>query len=65
MRPAIGLISPPGFTKLWPMVATLSAMDASFGLLDAGATNPAVGTASAVWTGIGAAGTPKRRGMAP
>lgn len=54
---AIGLKYTEGFTKLWPSVATGCAMIASFGLLAAALKTIPVGTAYAVWTGIGAAGT--------
>ena len=53
---AVGLKYTHGFTRLWPSVGTVAAMVASF-LLHAHAmkTLP-VGTAYAVWTGIGTAG---------
>jgi quaternary ammonium compound-resistance protein SugE len=54
---AIGLKYTEGFSKLWPSVATLCAMIASFGLLAAALKHIPVGTGYAVWTGIGAAGT--------
>lgn len=54
---AIGLKYTDGFTKLWPSVATIAAMIASFGLLAAALRTIPVGTGYAVWTGIGAAGT--------
>jgi len=54
---AIGLKYTEGFSKLWPSVATVSAMVASFGLLAAALKTIPVGTGYAVWTGIGAAGT--------
>ena len=54
---AIGLKYTEGFSKLWPSVATLCAMMASFGLLAAALKTIPVGTGYAVWTGIGAAGT--------
>ena len=54
---AIGLKYTDGFSKLWPSVATLCAMVASFGLLAAALKTIPVGTGYAVWTGIGAAGT--------
>ena len=54
---AIGLKSTAGFSKLWPSVATICAMIASFGLLAAALKTIPVGTGYAVWTGIGAAGT--------
>lgn len=54
---AIGLKYTEGFSKLWPSVATISAMIASFALLGAALKTIPVGTAYAVWTGIGASGT--------
>ncbi len=54
---AIGLKYTEGFSRLWPSVATLCAMIASFGLLSAALKTIPVGTGYAVWTGIGAAGT--------
>ncbi|HYG23994.1 MAG TPA: quaternary ammonium compound efflux SMR transporter SugE [Verrucomicrobiae bacterium] len=54
---AIGLKYTEGFSKLWPSVATILAMIASFGLLAAALKTIPVGTGYAVWTGIGAAGT--------
>lgn len=54
---AIGLKCTEGFSRLWPSVATLSAMIASFALLSVALKTIPVGTGYAVWTGIGAAGT--------
>jgi quaternary ammonium compound-resistance protein SugE len=54
---AIGLKYTSGFTKLWPSVWTLLAMVLSMGLLGWSARTLPIGTAYAVWTGIGAAGT--------
>ena len=54
---AIGLKYTEGLSRLWPSVATLCAMIASFGLLSAALKTIPVGTGYAVWTGIGAAGT--------
>lgn len=54
---AIGLKYTAGFTRLWPSVWTALAMVASMGLLAAAARSLPIGTAYAVWTGIGAAGT--------
>jgi quaternary ammonium compound-resistance protein SugE len=54
---AIGLKHTQGFTKLWPSVATAAAMAASVGLLAWAMRSLPVGTAYAVWTGIGAVGT--------
>jgi quaternary ammonium compound-resistance protein SugE len=46
-----------GFTRLWPSVLTVIAMAASLGLLGLALRALPVGTAYAVWTGIGAVGT--------
>lgn len=54
---AIGLKYTEGFSRLWPSVATVCAMIASFGLLSAALRTIPVGTGYAVWTGIGASGT--------
>ncbi|MEE4451807.1 quaternary ammonium compound efflux SMR transporter SugE [Novosphingobium resinovorum] len=45
-----------GFTRLWPSLVTIAAMLASFGLLAAAMRALPLGTAYAVWTGIGAVG---------
>ena len=54
---AIGLKYTAGFTKLWPSVGTLAAMALSVVLLGLAMRTLPVGTAYAVWTGIGAVGT--------
>jgi quaternary ammonium compound-resistance protein SugE len=54
---AIGLKYSEGFSKLWPSLVTVLFMIASFILLSAALKTLPVGTAYAVWTGIGAAGT--------
>jgi quaternary ammonium compound-resistance protein SugE len=54
---AAGLKSTDGFTRLWPSVGVVAAMAASMGLLALAARGLPIGTAYAVWTGIGAAGT--------
>lgn len=54
---AIGLKYTEGFSRLWPSVATLGAMIASFALLSVALKTIPVGTGYAVWTGIGVAGT--------
>lgn len=46
-----------GFTKLWPAVLTLVASCSSFVLLGLSLKALPVGTAYAVWTGLGAVGT--------
>ena len=54
---AIGMKYTDGFRRLWPSVGTIIAMIASFALLSAALRTLPVGTAYAVWTGIGAIGT--------
>ena len=54
---AIGLKYTEGFTRLWPSVGTLAAMTISVVLLGLAMRTLPVGTAYAVWTGIGAVGT--------
>lgn len=54
---AVGLKYTQGFTRLWPSVGTLAAMSASVILLAMAMKNLPVGTAYAVWTGVGAIGT--------
>jgi quaternary ammonium compound-resistance protein SugE len=54
---AIGLKYTEGWTRLWPSVATGLTMIASFYFLSLALRTLPVGTAYAVWTGIGAAGT--------
>ena len=53
---AIGLKYTEGFTKLWPSVWTLGSMLASIVLLGIALKSLPVGTAYAVWTGIGTVG---------
>jgi quaternary ammonium compound-resistance protein SugE len=54
---AVGLKYTEGFTRLWPSVGTVAAMTASVVLLGWAMRSLPVGTAYAVWTGIGAVGT--------
>ena len=54
---AIGLKYTEGFTRLWPSVGTLLAMTISVGLLGIAMKSLPVGTAYAVWVGVGAVGT--------
>jgi quaternary ammonium compound-resistance protein SugE len=54
---AIGLEYSEGFTKLWPSVATVISMAISVVLLAKAVQSLPIGTAYAVWTGIGAAAT--------
>ena len=54
---AIGLKYTDGFSRLIPSVLTLAAMAASILLLGWALKTLPIGTAYAVWTGIGAVGT--------
>lgn len=54
---AVGLKYTDGFTRLWPTVGTVVALVISVGMLGAAAKTLPIGTAYAVWTGIGAIGT--------
>src|SRR3546814_21099470 len=53
---AIGLKYTEGFTRLWPSVATAAAAAVSLWLLTQPLRTIPVGTAYAIWTGIGAVG---------
>ncbi len=54
---AIGLKYTDGFTRVWPSIGTGAAMVISVVLLGLAMRSLPVGTAYAVWTGIGAVGT--------
>jgi len=54
---AIGLKYTEGFSKLWPSVFTIVCMIISMGLLAYAVKHLPIGTAYAIWTGIGAVGT--------
>jgi len=54
---ALGLKYSEGFSRLWPSVVVVVAAAASFWLLAIAMRVLPAGTAYAVWTGIGAAGT--------
>lgn len=54
---ALGLKHTHGFTRLLPTVATIATMIASLGLLGLALRTLPVGTAYAVWTGVGTVGT--------
>ena len=54
---AIGLKYTEGFTRPWPSVTTVASMLVSIGLLGLAMKTLPVGTAYAVWVGIGAVGT--------
>lgn len=54
---AVGMKYTDGFTRLWPSVWTVAGMTASVLLLAWAIRVLPLGTAYAVWTGIGAVGT--------
>jgi quaternary ammonium compound-resistance protein SugE len=54
---AIGLKYTEGFSRLWPSVWTILSMILSVGLLGVAMKTLPVGTAYAVWVGVGAIGT--------
>lgn len=54
---AVGLKYTDGWSRLWPSVATGLLMIVSFVFLSLAIKTLPIGTAYAVWTGIGAAGT--------
>ncbi|MGH9369267.1 MAG: quaternary ammonium compound efflux SMR transporter SugE [Thermoanaerobaculia bacterium] len=54
---AIGLKYTQGFSRLWPSVVTVAAMIGSFFFLSRALVFLPLGTAYAVWTGVGAVGT--------
>ncbi|SEO07082.1 quaternary ammonium compound-resistance protein SugE [Duganella sp. CF517] len=54
---AVGLKYTHGFTKLMPTLWTLTAMLGSIGMLGLALRSLPLGTAYAIWTGIGTVGT--------
>src|SRR5438552_5730802 len=54
---ALGLKYSDGLTRLWPSLGMLTAIALSFALLAVALKSIPFGTAYALWTGIGAAGT--------
>jgi quaternary ammonium compound-resistance protein SugE len=54
---AVGLKASDGFTKLWPTVVTVVGLAVSMALLAWAMRSLPMGTAYAVWTGIGIVGT--------
>ncbi|MCC7044728.1 MAG: quaternary ammonium compound efflux SMR transporter SugE [Acidobacteria bacterium] len=54
---AVGLKYTDGLTRFWPTVGTAAALLASVGLLAVAVRDLPLGTAYAVWTGIGTVGT--------
>ncbi len=54
---AVGLKYTEGFTRLWPTLGTVASMAVSLALLGLALRTLPLGTAYAVWTGIGTIGT--------
>ncbi|SDT35572.1 quaternary ammonium compound-resistance protein SugE [Pseudomonas sp. Z003-0.4C(8344-21)] len=54
---AVGLKYTDGFTRPLPTVLTIAAMAVSLGLLGLAVKDLPLGTAYAIWTGVGAVGT--------
>ena len=54
---AVGLKYTDGFTRLWPSIVTIVTMILSFYFLSSAVKTIPIGTAYAIWTGIGAVGT--------
>jgi quaternary ammonium compound-resistance protein SugE len=54
---AVGLKQTDGFTRLIPSILTVSSMIISLGLLGLALKTLPLGTAYAIWTGIGTVGT--------
>jgi quaternary ammonium compound-resistance protein SugE len=54
---AVGLKFTDGFTRLWPSLGTVVSMIVSLGLLGLALRSLPLGTAYAVWTGVGTVGT--------
>ena len=54
---AVGLKHTDGFSRLWPSVGTIAAMIVSLGLLGIAMKSFELGTAYAIWVGVGVVGT--------
>ena len=54
---AVGLKYTEGFSRLWPSVGTVALMIVSLGLLGLALRTLPLGTAYAIWTGVGTVGT--------
>lgn len=54
---AVGLKYTEGFTRFWPTLGTVLAMVVSLGLLGIAMKSLPMGTAYAIWVGVGAIGT--------
>jgi quaternary ammonium compound-resistance protein SugE len=54
---AVGVKYTEGFSRLWPSVGTVASMIVSLGLLGLALRTLPLGTAYAIWTGVGTVGT--------
>ena len=54
---AVGLKYTEGFTRLWPTLGTVASMVVSLWLLGLALRTLPLGTAYAIWTGVGTVGT--------
>jgi quaternary ammonium compound-resistance protein SugE len=54
---AVGLKYSEGFSRLWPTIGTVLSMIVSLALLGIAMKSLPVGTAYAIWVGVGAVGT--------
>jgi quaternary ammonium compound-resistance protein SugE len=54
---AVGLKYTEGFTRPWPTLGTVASMIVSLGLLGLALRTLPLGTAYAIWTGVGTVGT--------
>ncbi len=54
---AVGLKYTEGFTRLWPTLGTVASMVVSLWLLGLALRTLLLGTAYAIWTGVGTVGT--------
>ncbi len=54
---AVSLKHTEGFSRLWPSIITVAGMAASFYFLSLALKDLPLGTAYAIWTGIGTVGT--------
>jgi quaternary ammonium compound-resistance protein SugE len=54
---AVGLKYTDGFTRVWPTIGTVISMIVSLALLGIAMKSLPVGTAYAIWVGVGAVGT--------
>jgi quaternary ammonium compound-resistance protein SugE len=54
---AVGLKHTDGFTRFWPSVGTIASMIVSLGLLGLALKSLPLGTAYAIWVGVGVIGT--------